>query len=104
MKRLFEQTLRKISTWIENDFEEWFSVFAKQLTGWGERMFWFILGFAVISLLDGVSEAHISAVLNNQSLLWTVMLLVLWLRVMQLFLMDLIDYENGGHNRNRGAK
>lgn len=104
MEKLFEKTLRKISTWLENDFEKWFKNFAEQLTGWGERLFWFILGFAVISLLDGESEAHISAVLNNQSLLWTVMLLVLWLRVMQLFLMGLIDYKNGGHRPERGAK
>lgn len=89
--------MRKISTWIENNFEKWFENFAEQLAGWGERLFWFILGFAVISHLDGESNEHISAVLNNQSLLWTVMFLVLWIRIIQLFLMDLIDYENGGH-------
>lgn len=105
---MLQSLIKKISTWIENDFEKWFSEFAEQLTGWGERLFWFILGFAVISLLDGVSEAHISVVLNNQKLLWIVMLLVAWLRVIQLVFIDLIDYENGGHkpdtNRNRGAK
>ena len=104
MKKLFEKTLRKISTWIENDFEKWFDDFAKELTGWGERLFWFILGFAVISLLDGESEAHISAVLNNQKLFWIVMLLVAWLRLIQLVFMDLIDYENGGHRPERCAQ
>lgn len=104
MKKLFEKTLIKISTWIEKDFDKWFEAFAAQLTGWGERLFWFILGFAVISLLDGVSKTHISAVLNDKALFSMVLLLVLWLRVMQLFLMDLIDYENGGHRPERGAK
>lgn len=94
---MLQSLIKKISTWIENDFEKWFSDFSEQLTGWGERLFWFILGFAVISLLDGVSEAHISAVLNNKALFLMVMYLVLWFRVIQLVFMDLIDYENGGH-------